>query len=107
VGRSEDVFGPFLDQQGQDMMDGGGTLVLAARDHEIGPGHATIYTAPSGETSISYHYYDARRDGLPWIGEAEIEWRDGCRWCHEQVWRSSRWHRSLNILRVAQHLLPT
>ncbi|MEO1746489.1 MAG: family 43 glycosylhydrolase [Pseudomonadota bacterium] len=77
VGRSEDVFGPFLDQQGQDIMDGGGTLVLAARDHEIGPGHATIYTAPTGDTSISYHYYDARRDGLPWIGEAEIEWRDG------------------------------
>ncbi len=39
VGRAKAITGPYLDQHGETMDQGGGSLFLAAHDHRIGPGH--------------------------------------------------------------------
>lgn len=39
VGRSVKVTGPYLDRHGEDLVQGGGTLFLAAAGKQIGPGH--------------------------------------------------------------------
>lgn len=77
VGRSDSPLGPFKDRTGRDLADGGGTLVLERDGPRIGPGHAGIWTDASGQDWLSYHYYDARREGLPWIGERAIDWSSG------------------------------
>jgi arabinan endo-1,5-alpha-L-arabinosidase len=76
VGRSESPFGPFRDIEGNDMLNGHGTLVLVGAGALRGPGHASVQSLPQGD-SLSFHYYDAERGGLPWIGEVALSWEDG------------------------------
>lgn len=77
VGRSTSPTGPFLDRDGVDMRDTGGTVVLdSAGDilgdsRYIGPGHSAIYEA-DGRLVLSFHYYDGENDGIPWIGQADL-----------------------------------
>ncbi|KAK2811635.1 hypothetical protein FQN50_001977 [Emmonsiellopsis sp. PD_5] len=56
VGRSTSVTGPYVDQNGVDMMEGGGTEVLAGHDSIHGPGHQAVITDEDGDVLI-YHYY--------------------------------------------------
>jgi len=44
VGRSAAITGPYVDRDGKQMLQGGGTLLLSAYDHWRGPGHNGIYT---------------------------------------------------------------
>ncbi|HXN23541.1 MAG TPA: family 43 glycosylhydrolase [Candidatus Dormibacteraeota bacterium] len=39
VGRSRTILGPYLDKDGIDMRDGGGSMFMAGAGAEIGPGH--------------------------------------------------------------------
>lgn len=81
VGRSSSPLGPYVDEAGADLADGGGTLVLESgtppRDgFVIGPGHAGVWTDARGRDWLSHHYYDGRRDeGLAWIAERRLKWR--------------------------------
>jgi arabinan endo-1,5-alpha-L-arabinosidase len=76
VGRSRNPMGPFLDKDGVDMMEGGGSVFEQSRGWVIGPGHTGI--RKRGKTEyVSYHYYDKRREGNSWIVEREIKWKDG------------------------------
>lgn len=65
MGRSRQVTGPFLDRDGVDLAAGGGTLLLDDRgeilgsDRFIGPGHASVYEATSGQLYLAHHFYDA------------------------------------------------
>lgn len=62
VGRSESVTGPYLDRDGKDMMEGGGTLLVTAGEKYKGPGHCAVYQ--SGDTAIlMYHAYSVARNG--------------------------------------------
>ncbi len=65
VGRARAVTGPYLDQHGEPMAQGAGSLFLAAHDHRIGPGHfgrLLDYDAspngeePDGHERFSIHY---------------------------------------------------
>ncbi|KAJ7058158.1 glycoside hydrolase family 43 protein [Mycena amicta] len=56
VGRSSSVSGPYVDQAGVSLLNGGGTLVLASHDNVIGPGGQDIYTDTDGPILV-YHYY--------------------------------------------------
>mgnify|MGYP000359708002 CR=1 FL=1 len=77
VGRSQRITGPYLDREGKDMSEGGGTLVLDSKGHVIGPGHAGIVTV-NGRDWLSFHYYDGRRRGMATFGLRRLEWdRDG------------------------------
>jgi len=75
VGRSEKVTGPYLDKDGKDMRNGGGTLFLGTRGRRIGPGHIAI-TEAGGKKYCSYHYYDRENNGRTTLMIDEIEWDD-------------------------------
>ena len=58
MGRSTSVTGPYLDQNGINMIDNGGTLFQEATGKFTGPGHVGILSQ-GGNQWWSYHYYDA------------------------------------------------
>jgi len=79
VGRAPDILGPYVDQSGQSMLAGGGTLVLAAGPGDArwrGPGHIAILR-DAGRDYIVYHAYDADHDGRPTLRIAPLGWTDG------------------------------
>jgi Glycosyl hydrolases family 43/Concanavalin A-like lectin/glucanases superfamily len=58
VGRSTNITGPYLDQNGVDMVNGGGTLFMQGTGKFVGPGQVGILST-NGAQWFSYHYYDA------------------------------------------------
>jgi arabinan endo-1,5-alpha-L-arabinosidase len=65
MGRSTSPTGPFLDQNGVDMYDYGGTTLLATEGDYIGPGHYGYFNN-NGQNLVSIHYYDGTTaDGWP------------------------------------------
>jgi hypothetical protein len=58
VGRSTSITGPYLDQNGVNMIDEGGTLFMQANGKYTGPGQAAILDE-GGVFSLTHHYYDA------------------------------------------------
>jgi arabinan endo-1,5-alpha-L-arabinosidase len=57
VGRSAQITGPYLDKNGVDLMNEGGTVLLETDGPFIGPGHAGIFEE-NGKSWFSCHYYD-------------------------------------------------
>lgn len=73
VGRSTNVTGPYLDQNGVSMASGGGTLFLKTTGKYIGPGHMGILN--EGATNwFGYHYYDADLNGAPTFDFEPLSW---------------------------------
>jgi len=79
VGRSKKVTGPYVDDHGVPMMQGGGTPLLSANSRWLGPGGESVLMQPSGEDLIVFHAYDAHT-GRPALQISTIVWRDG--WPH-------------------------
>ena len=73
VGRSREATGPYIDRDGVDLLEGGGSLVLGALGDAIGPGHAGLFDF-GGQPMISYHYYAANRRGRPQLGVNRLTW---------------------------------
>jgi arabinan endo-1,5-alpha-L-arabinosidase len=73
VGRSQTVTGPYTDRDGNDLREGGGTLVLAGRGRWRGPGHCAILTGKDGDR-IVYHAYDAEKRGIPTLRIGSLIW---------------------------------
>lgn len=62
VGRSKSVGGPYLDRNGVDMAQGGGTLVAGPDDQYYGVGHCSVYDF-DGQWHFFAHGYSAAHDG--------------------------------------------
>jgi arabinan endo-1,5-alpha-L-arabinosidase len=73
VGRADRIEGPYLDQQGQAMLDGGGTLVLGTSGRFIGPGGQEPVKTGRGEM-LAYHYYDGADAGVSKLAFSPIRW---------------------------------
>jgi arabinan endo-1,5-alpha-L-arabinosidase len=73
VGRGENPTGPFVDKDGVDLKDGGGTMFLEAEGRYIGPGHVGIL-ANGDEELLSYHYYDGDDRGRSKFRIRRLEW---------------------------------
>ena len=73
VGRSDKVMGPYLDDQGNNLRNGGGTLFLASAGKRSGPGHAAVFHA-NGREFVSWHYYNAEQSGRPRLQIAPLTW---------------------------------
>jgi arabinan endo-1,5-alpha-L-arabinosidase len=72
VGRSDSITGPYVDAEGKELLDGGGTAVLATDGGRVGPGGQSV----SGGT-LAFHYYATELDGAFRLGLADLEWKDG------------------------------
>ncbi|WKL57630.1 arabinan endo-1,5-alpha-L-arabinosidase [Asticcacaulis sp. ZE23SCel15] len=80
VGRSKSVTGPYADDRGKPMKDGGGRIVLHANLDPSGswngPGHCDVFS-DEGRDYIVYHAYDGHNGGratlrintLTWTGD--------------------------------------
>jgi arabinan endo-1,5-alpha-L-arabinosidase len=75
VGRSAKITGPYLDKEGKDLLQDGGTLVIGSDGDFIGPGHAGILER-DGRTFMSMHFYDGKRGGLATMAIRELTWDD-------------------------------
>lgn len=84
VGRSRTVTGPYLDQAGRSMVEGGHTTMLKTSPPMFSPGHSDFFRDEKGTWWTPYHFYDGRRKwhgdvwGMPTLQIREVIWsRDG------------------------------
>lgn len=78
MGRSRKVTGPFLDNMGVDMLQGGGKLFLGSGGRFIGPGHFGLLDLGDGVQKFSCHYEaDLDRGGISVLDIRPLFWRDG------------------------------
>ena len=77
VGRAESITGPYLDKEGNPMLDGAGTLVLDVKNGPLtGPGHAGI-VEKDGKSWFSCHFEaDDRLGGKEALAIMPIRWTD-------------------------------
>jgi arabinan endo-1,5-alpha-L-arabinosidase len=73
VGRSESINGPFLDKEGRDLAQGGGTIVLQGNKDWHGVGHNAVYSE-SGKDYMIFHGYDAADKGRSKLQIKRIQW---------------------------------
>ena len=74
VGRSTNVYGPYVDKNGVALTNGGGTTVLATQGNYIGPGHLSRIV---GTQKGSVHYYDGADNGNPKLEIVYFTWSSG------------------------------
>ena len=76
VGRSKNVYGPYLDKDNLPMNTGGGSLVLKGDANWYGAGHNAVVTFDNKDYLI-FHGYDAHDNGKPKLRMEELVWNDG------------------------------
>ncbi|MGE5518491.1 MAG: family 43 glycosylhydrolase [Candidatus Dadabacteria bacterium] len=78
VGRSKKITGPYMDNVGRSMLEGGGKMVLAASDRLIGPGHFGHIIMGDGVEKMSCHYEaDLDQGGRSVLGIRPLLWKEG------------------------------
>ncbi len=76
IGRSKTITGPYLDKDGRDLMQGGGSPFLARRGRFIGPGHIGVLEH-EGALWCSYHFYDGLNGGRPTLMIENLTFENG------------------------------
>jgi arabinan endo-1,5-alpha-L-arabinosidase len=73
VGRGKTITGPYLDKDGKNLLNGGGTLFLQTDGPMIGPGQGAIL-ADADKFWFSFHFYDATRRGNSELAIRPLTW---------------------------------
>jgi len=77
VGRAKQVTGPYLDRDGKDMNQGGGTLLVRGNARWQGVGHNSAYTI-DGKDMLVLHAYETADKYLQKLKIMDMTWtRDG------------------------------
>lgn len=77
VGRARTVQGPYLDNVGRGMLEGGGRMVIAAGDRVVGPGHFGRTIIDEGVEIMSCHYEaDFDQGGRSVLGIRPLLWKN-------------------------------
>lgn len=77
VGRSRKVTGPYLDNVGRDMLQGGGKMVIAASDGKTGAGHFGRFIVEDGVEKMSFHYEsDFQQGGRSVLAIRPLLWKN-------------------------------
>ncbi|MCL6443955.1 MAG: arabinan endo-1,5-alpha-L-arabinosidase [Alicyclobacillus sp.] len=76
VGRATQITGPYVDEHGKSMLDGGGTQLLASEGDMIGPGGQDVVEI-GGKYYMVYHFYDADDNGNPKLQIRQVSWVNG------------------------------
>jgi arabinan endo-1,5-alpha-L-arabinosidase len=78
VGRARKVTGPFLDNMGVDMIQGGGKLFVGSGGRVVGPGHFGLLDLGEGVQKFSTHYEAyLDRGGASVLDMRPLLWKDG------------------------------
>jgi arabinan endo-1,5-alpha-L-arabinosidase len=78
IGRATKVTGPFFDNMGIDMLQGGGKLFLGSGGRYVGAGHFGLLDLGDGVQKFSCHYEaDLDRGGISVLDIRPLLWRDG------------------------------
>jgi arabinan endo-1,5-alpha-L-arabinosidase len=78
VGRSESLFGPYVDKEGVGMMDNGYEIVVGSNDQFVGNGHCSeIVQDDAGQDWILFHGYDVDNPNGRIVLLDQVEWVDG------------------------------
>ncbi len=75
-GRSTSITGPYADQSGAAMLNGGGTVLDSSGPRWIGPGGESVYHDATGWL-IAFHAYDALNNGNPTLQISDLYWDAG------------------------------
>jgi len=75
VGRSKNVYGPYIDKDGESMDKGGGSIVLKGNERWSGVGHCAFFTDGNIDYLI-FHGYDKNDNGKPKLLIKKINWVD-------------------------------
>ena len=78
VGRSTAITGPYVDETGKPMVDGGGTELLHGNSSWAGPGGESVFSH-SGQDIMVFHAYDPKT-GKPALQVSTLDWSGG--WPH-------------------------
>jgi arabinan endo-1,5-alpha-L-arabinosidase len=73
VGRSRQIEGPYVDQDGRSMLEGGGSIILHGSGDVHGPGHCSVLDVDGREVLV-HHMYDGRRGGVAVLQLRPIAW---------------------------------
>lgn len=76
VGRSKKVTGPYLDKNGKEMAETGGTILVGESPDYSGVGHCSVYNFDD-KWYIFAHGYDKKRNGASKLYMRELNWKDG------------------------------
>ena len=82
VGRSKSITGPYIDADGGELADGGGTALLLANSRWLGPGGGSVYKDSHKRSLIVFHAYDSKT-GKPSMQLSSIDWTGG--WPHADL----------------------
>lgn len=75
VGRSTSPHGPFVDESGTPMMNGGGTVLLQSDSTWCGTGGATAYLdASNGDSMIIFHALKMSENGAMYMWLKNLNW---------------------------------
>lgn len=75
VGRSTSPHGPFTDEVGTAMMNGGGTVLLEGDEAWSAPGGGTAYIdANDGENLIIFHAHKTTENNAPFVWIKKLDW---------------------------------
>ena len=75
VGRSKNVEGPYLDKEGRDLNNGGGSLVIEGNKDWVALGHNAAYTF-DGKDYLVLHAYETADNGLQKLRILPMTWDD-------------------------------
>lgn len=73
VGRSTSITGPYTDEGGVAMLQGGGTILLSTHGNVVGPGGESVMHDTDGDL-IDYQYHDANNGGTATLGLNLLGW---------------------------------
>ena len=76
VGRSKMIEGPYVDDMGKRLLDGGGKLVLQGNEDWYGVGHNAVATFDEQDYLI-FHGYSAKQNGAPKLLMRTLKWQNG------------------------------
>lgn len=76
-GRSRNIEGPYIDNTGRTMIQGGGRMVIKAHDHVVGPGHFGRTIVEEGVERMSCHFEaDFDLGGYSTLGIRPLIWHN-------------------------------
>jgi arabinan endo-1,5-alpha-L-arabinosidase len=78
AGRSRKVTGPYVDNVGRKMLEGGGKMVIAAGNRQTGTGHFGLFKVTDGVEKMSFHFEsDFDRGGRSVLAIRPLLWKNG------------------------------